>query len=106
MMSMLRRRLAVFLTFALFLEIDPTSIVLGGSLGSDAFARIGRPATPGSIAGVARRTTRRAVRRTTRYYAALPGGCARATLYGALVWNCAGVYYQPYGNQYVIVIID
>lgn len=26
-------------------------------------ARIGRPATPGSVAGVARRTTRRAVRR-------------------------------------------
>jgi len=26
-------------------------------------ARVGRPATPGSVAGVARRTTRRAVRR-------------------------------------------
>jgi len=29
-------------------------------------ARVGRPATPGSVAGVARRQTRRAVRRT--YY--------------------------------------
>ena len=28
-----------------------------------AYARVGRPATPGSVAGVARRTTRRAVRR-------------------------------------------
>ena len=27
-------------------------------------ARVGRPATPGSVAGVARRTTRRTVRRT------------------------------------------
>ena len=27
------------------------------------YARVGRPATPGSVAGVARRTTRRAVRR-------------------------------------------
>jgi hypothetical protein len=33
------------------------------SVGVDtAEARIGRPATPGSVAGVARRTTRRAVR--------------------------------------------
>jgi hypothetical protein len=30
---------------------------------SQAEARVGRPATPGSVAGVARRTTRRAVRR-------------------------------------------
>jgi hypothetical protein len=36
----------------------------------------------------------------------LPGGCAQATLYGAAVWTCGGVYYQPYGNQYVIVVID
>ena len=34
------------------------------SLSQDsAYARVGRPATPGSVAGVARRTTRRAVRR-------------------------------------------
>jgi hypothetical protein len=36
----------------------------GLSLSLDsAYARVGRPATPGSVAGVARRTTRRAVRR-------------------------------------------
>ena len=33
---------------------------------SDAEARVGRPATPGSVAGVARRTTRRTIRRGTR----------------------------------------
>jgi hypothetical protein len=106
MRTTIARRLAFLLTFAIFLEFDPTPIILGGSLDSEAVARIGRPATPGSVAGVARRTTRRTIRRTTRYYAALPAGCARITLYGAAVWNCGGVYYQPYGNQYVIVVVD
>jgi hypothetical protein len=34
-----------------------------GTIVSQAQAVVGRPATPGSVAGVARRTTRRAVRR-------------------------------------------
>jgi hypothetical protein len=89
-----------------FLDVQPVSIVLNGSLISDAMARIGRPATPASVAGAARRTTRRTVRRTTRYYAALPAGCVRATLYGAAVWSCGGVCYQPYGDQYVVVVVD
>ena len=93
-------------TAALLLEVDPVSIVLTGSLDSPAEARIGRPATPGSVAGVARRTTRRTIRRTARYVAVLPGGCARATLYGAAVWSCGGVYYQPSGNQYVVVVVN
>ena len=106
MTSTLKRRLIFLLTFALVLEFEPISIVLSGSPTSEAVARIGRPATPGSIAGVARRTTRRTVRRTARYYAALPGNCAYVTLYGAAVYDCGGTYYQPYGNQYVIVVID
>ena len=107
MKSVIARSIIFLLAFATFLEFDPTPIFLGGSpTAFEAEARIGRPGTPRSVAGVARRTTRRVVRRTTRYYAGLPGGCARATLYGAVVWNCAGVYYQPYGNQYVIVVID
>lgn len=44
-----------------------------GNLVSEANAVIGRPATPGSVAGVARRTSRRTVRRhvygTGAYYA-------------------------------------
>jgi hypothetical protein len=79
---------------------------LPGWANSTAEARIGRPGTPRSVAGVARRTTRRTVRRTARYVAVLPAGCGRYTLYGAAVWNCGGVYYQPYGNQYVIVVVD
>jgi hypothetical protein len=106
MTSALRRGIVSLLLIATFLDFDPASFLFLGSLTSEAEARVGRPATPGSVAGVARRTTRRTVRRTARYVAALPGGCAQATMYGVVVWNCAGVYYQPYNGQYVIVVFD
>jgi hypothetical protein len=54
------RKLTIFvLAFSFFLEADPVSYVLHGSWTSTAEALIGRPATPASYAGVARRTTRR-----------------------------------------------
>jgi len=102
----LKRGMVSLLLIATFLDFDPLSVVLFGSLNNEAEARVGRPATPGSVAGVARRTTRRTVRRTARYVAALPGGCARVTLYGVSVYDCGGVYYQPYSGQYVIVVFD
>ena len=43
----------------------------------EAQAVVGRPATPGSVAGVARRTTRRVVRRSAIYVGTLPAGCVR-----------------------------
>ena len=106
MTSALKRGLVSLLLVATFLDFDPVSILLTGSLNSEAEARIGRPATPGSVAGVARRTTRRTVRRTARYIAVLPAGCPRATVYGVAVWSCGGVYYQSQGSQYVIVVFD
>lgn len=78
---------------------------LGGFVG-DAQARIGRPATPGSVAGVARRTTRRVVRRSSIYVSGLPAGCLRTSVNGAVVWRCGGAYYQPYGGRYVVVYVD
>jgi hypothetical protein len=48
----------------MFGDID--QLIINGSPMSDAHARIGRPLTPLSYAGVARRTTRRAIRRS--YY--------------------------------------
>jgi len=45
---------------------DVDQLVIGGSPVSDAQAIIGRPPTPLSYAGVGRRTTRRAIRRS--YY--------------------------------------
>ena len=76
------------------------------SLVGDAQARIGRPATPGSVAGVARRTTRRVIRRSAIYASTLPAGCVQTSVNGGVVWRCGGTYYQPYGGRYVVVYID
>lgn len=77
-----------------------------GSFVSEAYAIVGRPLTPGSVAGVARRTTRRVIRRSSMYVATLPAGCVRANVNGIVVWRCGGAYYQPYGGRYVVVYID
>jgi len=69
-------------------------------------ARIGRPLTPVSVAGVARRTTRRTIRRTAVYAATLPRGCSTVIIDGTSLHQCGGSYYQPYGNKYVIVNVD
>jgi hypothetical protein len=61
-----------------------------------------RPARPVSAAGVARRTTRRIVRRGA-YVAAVPAGCVYGTYYGYKLYYCGGVYYQASGSGYVIV---
>ena len=73
---------------------------------SEAEARIGRPATPASVAGVARRTTRRTIRRSTIYRATLPAGCTTVVIEGTTLHQCGGTYYQPYNNQYVVVYVD
>ena len=69
---------------------------------SSAQARVGRPLTPVSVAGVARRTTRRTIRRGA-YIATIPRGCAYGTYYGYSLYHCGGVYYQKSGSGYVIV---
>lgn len=79
----------------------PERLVVG-----DALAVIGRPATPGSVAGVARRTTRRVIRRSTIYIATLPAGCTTVVIEGVTLHQCGATYYQPYKNQYVVVYID
>ena len=73
---------------------------------TEAEARIGRPATPTSVAGVARRTTRRTIRRSTIYRATLPRGCSTVVIEGTTLHQCGGTYYQPYNNQYVVVYVD
>jgi hypothetical protein len=47
------------LAFAFFMAANPVSYVLQGSWTSTAEAIVGRPATPVSVAGVARRSVRR-----------------------------------------------
>jgi hypothetical protein len=84
---------------------------LGGVFGGGTFippaaAVVGRPATPISVAGAARRTTRQVIRRSTIYAATLPVGCSTIYIEGAMIYQCGGTYYQPYNNQYVVVYID
>jgi hypothetical protein len=80
---------------------DNLSLIRQFSLSAQADARVGHPLTPGSVAGVARRTTRRAVRRGAvvagaaavgagAYYGA-PGGYYAAP--GAYYYGTPGAYY-------------
>lgn len=69
-------------------------------------AIVGRPLTPVSVAGVARRTTRRVIRRSTIYVATLPKGCTTVVIEGTTLQQCGGTYYQPSNNQYVVVYVD
>lgn len=72
------------------------------SFTSSAEAVVGRPLTPLSYAGAARRTTRRVLRRGA-YIASIPRGCPYGTYYGYSLYYCGGTYYQKSGNGYVIV---
>jgi hypothetical protein len=77
---------------------------------NEAEAIVGRPATPGSVAGTARRTTRRVVRRVaigTRV-TVLPSGCITTIEYGVKYYHCGGVYYRAYyeGTTVVYVIVE
>lgn len=73
---------------------------------STAQARIGRPLTPLSYAGVARRTARRTTRRViARQIAVLPPACVYGLYYGHYYYNCGGVYYARSGGVYVEVVV-
>lgn len=86
-------------------ETDPRLWPVSGVI-EQAEARVGRPLTPLSVAGVSRRTTRRVIRRTTVYVAALPVGCRPVVINGASLYSCGAVYYQPHGSQYVLVEVQ
>jgi hypothetical protein len=84
-----------------------TDIALdSGFVISEAQAVIGRPLTPMSYAGVARRTTRRAIYATSVYVATLPRGCTTVVIEGAALQQCGGTYYQAAGSRYVVVRVD
>lgn len=98
-------------TSAMALGLMAAALVLDGwiPLGfvvPEAQAVVGRPLTPGSVAGVARRTTRRTIRRSAVYAATLPAGCATVVIEGTSLHSCGGTYYQRSGNQYVVVYVD
>lgn len=69
-------------------------------------ARVGRPLTPLSYAGVARRTSRRVARRTAVRVSTLPAGCVYGSYYGAYYYRCGSAYYQRSSGVYVKVVFD
>lgn len=74
---------------------------------NQAEAIVGRPLTPVSVAGVARRTTRRMVYATSVYVATLPPACTTIIVEGTTLHQCGGTYYQASGSQYVVVnVVD
>ncbi len=78
-----------------------------------ALARIGRPLTPMSVAGVRRRTRRR-TRRRMMYMsvgmnvAGLPYGCGGMSMYGGVnMYHCGGIYYRPvHQGTTVVYVVD
>jgi len=89
-----------------FADYQPGSGIEGVSLVREAHAIVGRPMTPVSYAGVARRTTRRMIYATNVYVATLPPACTVVVIEGTTLQQCGGTYYQPYGNQYVVVNVQ
>jgi hypothetical protein len=99
-------RLCSALAFGLALiagDLAGLSLLPGSS--SPAEARIGRPWTPLSYAGAARRATRRALALSGIYVAALPPACVRVTVDGMRLWRCGGIYYRAYSGRYVVVYV-
>ena len=75
-----------------------------------AAARVGRPLTPVSVAGVRRRTRRRTRRRVAVGMSmyALPYGCAGTVMRGGInYYYCGGIYYRPqYQGTTVVYVVD
>lgn len=73
-------------------------------------ARVGRPATPGSVAGVRRRTRRRTRRRVAVGMSlySLPYGCTTRIMRGGInYYYCGGIYYQPmYQGTTVVYVVN
>jgi hypothetical protein len=81
---------------------------------SPLLARVGRPASPNSVAGVNRRTTRRRRRRVRRRVrrgmtlSTLPYGCTTTRVRGGVkYYYCGGIWYRPqYSGTTVVYVVD
>ncbi len=100
--------LAAVITFGLGVLVEPDISRWSSENGvvAPAEARMGRPMTPNSVAGVARRTNRRRVRRSTVYVNTLPRGCVIVNINSGTYHHCGVTYYQPYQGRYVVVYVD
>ena len=98
-----------FLIFGLILDFPLLETPIKVSV-KEAQARLGRPATPASVAGVHRRTRRRTRRRWaigTRMYT-LPVGYTTAIVAGTTYYVAEGEYFKKYyeGDKVVYVVVD
>ena len=96
--------IAIGLLVAVGLTVDCWSPINLAS--SEVEARVGRPLTPASGAGVVRRTRRRTIRRSTIYVASLPKGCTTVVIEEQSCYQCGDIYYQTDGTQYVQVYVE
>jgi hypothetical protein len=97
--------LALGLTLAI-IDLPQGGLLEGGSLIKEAHAVVGRPLTPVSAAGVARRTTRRMVVATSVYVQTLPPSCSVIVIEGTTLHQCGTTYYQASGTQFVVVNVQ
>lgn len=80
---------ALFLGAAVLCINDNTGSLSAGAFTAQAEARVGRPMTPMSYAGVARRTTRRTVAVGAAAAAGTVGACQQVVdVYGRIVTQC------------------
>jgi hypothetical protein len=87
-------------------------LCLLGVAADEASAVIGRPLTPVSYAGVARRTARRTTyaaaatapyAASTAYVTTLPPNCGTTVVNGMAYRSCAGRVYRPYYSGATVV---
>ncbi|MCO5760471.1 MAG: hypothetical protein NHG36_03005 [Chromatiaceae bacterium] len=105
-MLMSRVKASFIASTALLCGLVAEVVVDGDFLVPEVQAVVGRPMTPISYAGVARRTTRRAIYATSVYRATLPAGCRTVIIEGTTLHQCGTTYYQATGSQYVVVEVQ
>ncbi len=90
------------------LSLTATTAIAGLSV--PALAKVGRPASPNSVAGVNRRRRRRRRRRVYRNMrlTALPYGCSVTRVRGGRTYYyCGGIWYRPvYSGTTVVYVVD
>ena len=83
---------------------------IGAGLSTAALARVGRPASPTSVAGVRRRQRRRHYRRVRRHMTlySLPYGCSVTRVRGGVkYYYCSGIWYRPaYQGTTIVYIVE
>ncbi len=93
-----------------FPVVDDTVTIITKFVVNDAEAVIGRPATPGSVAGARRRTRRRVTRSVAIGARAttLPAGFTTVVAGGQTYYVHDGVFYKRYyeGNNVVYVVVE